>query len=186
MPFFRKGQGKHTLAVAMTALKLGDRLLEIGCSDVALLAAVASKAGLSGRACAVVETEADAARLQSGAARAGTLLEVEVAPFGKLPFPDNSFDVVVIDSQEGLIAGMRPEDRIGCLREARRVLVPRGRAVVIERVARPGIAGVFFRQPVNQHYRLAGGSAAALRAEGFRAVRVLAERDGLSFIEGIR
>ena len=34
-------------------IKLGDRYLQIGCTDASLLAAIASKVGLSGRACAI-------------------------------------------------------------------------------------------------------------------------------------
>jgi hypothetical protein len=40
--------------------------------------------------------------------------------------------------------------------------------------------------PVDPHYLSSGGAVAALRAEGFRGARVLAERDGLSFFEGVR
>lgn len=186
MPIFRTGQGKHTLAVAMTAVKMGDRFLQIGCTDAALLAAIASKVGLSGRACVAVESEAGAVRSRAGAAQSGMLLEVEVTRFGQLPYEDKSFDVIVIDSLQGLIAHASPESRAAWLREAHRLLVTRGRLVVIERVARPGLAGLFSRQPVDPDYLASGGAAFALRAEGFGAVRVLAERDGLSFVEGIR
>ena len=47
---------KHTsepLTVAMSGIKLGDRVLIVGCSDAALIAALAIKAGLTGRACTV-------------------------------------------------------------------------------------------------------------------------------------
>jgi len=40
--------------------------------------------------------------------------------------------------------------------------------------------------PVDPHYKSSGGAVAALEAEGFRASRLLAERDGLSFFEGVR
>ena len=40
--------------------------------------------------------------------------------------------------------------------------------------------------PVDPHYQTSGGAVAALQAEGFRAARPLAERDGLSFYEGVR
>jgi ubiquinone/menaquinone biosynthesis C-methylase UbiE len=185
MPIFRTGQGKHALTAAMAAVKMGDRLLQVGCTDGALLGAIASKAGLSGRACLIVESEAGAARGRAGAAQSGTLLEVEIAPLGPLPYDDRSFDVVVIDSLNGLIARGDPAARAACLRDVRRVLAPRGRVVVIERVARPGLAGWFSREPVDPGYRAAGGAAAVLKAEGFGVVRILAERDGLSFVEAL-
>jgi ubiquinone/menaquinone biosynthesis C-methylase UbiE len=170
----------------MTAVKMGDRFLQIGCTDAALLAAIAAKVGLSGRACVAVESEAEALRSRAGAARSGMLLDVEVTPFGQLPYEDNSFDVVVIDSLDGLIAHASPEGRAARLREAPRLLVPRGRLVVIERLTQSGLAGLFSRQPVDPDYRASGGAASALQAAEFRAVRVLAERDGLAFVEGVR
>ena len=41
----------------MTGVKLGDRLLQIGCTDASLLARSSSKVGLSGRACAIVSSD---------------------------------------------------------------------------------------------------------------------------------
>ena len=40
--------------------------------------------------------------------------------------------------------------------------------------------------PVDPHYQSSGGAITALQAEGFRAARLLAERNGLSFFEGVR
>jgi ubiquinone/menaquinone biosynthesis C-methylase UbiE len=170
----------------MTAVKMGDRLLQIGCTDASLLAAIASKVGLSGRACSVIESEADAVRSRTGAAQSGTHLEVEVGPLGQLPCEDNSFDVIVVDSLNGLLARASAQDRAACLGEARRVLAARGRMIIIERVAQSGLAGLFSRQAVDPDYRASGGAVSALQAAGFGAVRVLAERNGLSFVEGMR
>src|SRR4030065_406742 len=50
--FFGKLGGKHDLAVSMVGLKLGDTFLQLGCGDGGLLAALASKVGLTGRAAA--------------------------------------------------------------------------------------------------------------------------------------
>ncbi len=77
MGLFRKGGEKHSLSIAMTGVKLGDRLLNIGCTDSSLVGALSSKVGLSGRACAIVPTDADAARARRGAEKAGALLEIE-------------------------------------------------------------------------------------------------------------
>ena len=43
----------------MTGVKLGDRLLQLGCTDASLVAAISSKVGLSGRACALVSKDAE-------------------------------------------------------------------------------------------------------------------------------
>ena len=186
MPIFRKGQGKHALAAAMAAVKMGDRCLQIGCTDGALLAAIVSKVGLSGRACASsspkpMPTGPEPARRR--AARSWRWRSPRSA--GSLT-RTTSFDVVVVDSLKGLIASARPAARVACLREARRVLAPRGRVIVSSGWRSRGFAGLFSRQTVDPDYRASGGAAATLRAEGFGAVRVLAERDGLLFVEGIR
>src|SRR5438045_2400132 len=96
MPLFKGRAEKHALALAMTGVKLGDRLLQVGCTDASL-----------------------------------------------------------------------------------------GRIVVVERAPRSGL-GALLRagEPPDPHYQSSGGAIAALKAEGFKAVRELAERDGLSFFEG--
>jgi SAM-dependent methyltransferase len=186
MAIFKRGAEKHALAIAMAGVKLGDRLLHVGCTDASLVAAIGSKVGLSGRACALVSSDADETRARSGAERAGILLEIEKSPLNSFPYPDRSFDLIVVDNQHGLIANARPELRVAALQEARRTLAPRGRIVVIERAPRAGL-GALLRgtEPPDPHYLSSGGAIAALKAEGFKAVRQLAERDGLSFFEGI-
>jgi ubiquinone/menaquinone biosynthesis C-methylase UbiE len=187
--FFRESGERHGLAVAMTGVKLGDRLLHIGCTDSAFLAAISAKVGMSGRASAIVTSDAEVARTRRGAERGGVLLEIEKGTLSNFPYDSQSFDLIVVDSQEGLLSGMRPEQRVATLREAFRTLVPRGRIVVVERAPRGGLGTLWKPSrsvPVDPHYQASGGAIAALRAEGFKAVRQLAERDGLSFFEGVR
>jgi len=189
MGLFRGGGGKHALTVAMTGVTLGDRLLNIGCTDPSLLGAISVKVGLSGSACAVVPTEADAARVRRGAEGAGVLLELHTGSLDQFPFEDAAFNLIVVDNQEGLLSSARPELRVAMLQQAFRTLAPRGRIIFIERAPRAGL-GALFRSPasapVDVHYQSSGGAVAALQAEGFRAVRPLADRDGMSFFEGVR
>ena len=49
-----------------------------------------------------------------------------------------------------------------------------------------GIGGFFSQRELDRTYLLNGGAAGALEAEGFRAVRLLAEREGKSFFEGTK
>jgi ubiquinone/menaquinone biosynthesis C-methylase UbiE len=187
MAFFRRSGEKHGLAIAMTGIKLGDRYLQIGCTDASLLAAIASKVGLSGRACAIVPSEADAARARKSVEIGGMLLEIETTnSLNTFPFDNASFDLVVLDNQDGLLSNLKPEQRVACLQQALRTLAPRGRMVVIERGPRAGLGALLHSsRPVDPHYESSGGAVTALKAEGFKAVRQLAERDGLSFFEGI-
>lgn len=173
----------------MSGVALGDRLLLVGCTDASLMGAIGSKAGLSGRVCAIVPDEKEAARARRAAESSGFLLELETGAVETFPFEDAAFNLIVIDNQEGLLSSMRPERRVATLKEAFRALAPRGRIVVIERAARGGLGRLFnpaASAPVDAHYKSSGGAVAALEAEGFRAARLLAERGGVSFFEGVR
>ena len=57
---------------------------------------------------------------------------------------------------------------------------------MIERAARGGLGAVFSQRSIDPGYRAGGGAVAALAAEGFRAVRLLAEHSGKNFIEGTK
>lgn len=187
--FFRRAGQKHSLAIAMSGVTLGDRLLQVGCTDASLLGAIGSKVGLSGRVCAVVPDETHAARAKRAADQSGFLLELETGNLGHFPFEDAAFNLIVVDNQDGMLSSMRPEQRVAVLQEAHRTLAPRGRIVVIERGARGGLGALFGSSatvPADPHYKSSGGALVALEAEGFRAARLLAERDGVSFFEGVR
>ncbi len=187
--FSRRPEVKHSVAIAMTGVSLGDQLLHVGCTDSTLLGAIAAKVGLSGRVCAVVSDEADGARAKRAAEKTGFLLELEIGELTRFPFDDASFNLIVIDNQEGLLSAMRPEHRVAVLQETHRTLMARGRVVVIERAQRGGLGALFkpsASAPADPYYQASGGAVAALQAEGFRAARLLAERGGLSFFEGVR
>jgi len=173
----------------MTGVALGDRLLQVGCTDASLLGAIGSKVGLSGRTCAIVPDDAHAARARRAAEKFGFLLEIETGNLADFPFEDGAFNLIVVDNQEGLLSNMRPEQRVVTLQQALRTLAARGRIVVIERGARGGLGALFGSSAsatVDPHYKSSGGALVALEAEGFRAARLLAERDGVSFFEGVR
>ena len=173
----------------MTGVTLGDRLLQLGCTDASLFEAIGSKVGLSGRVCAIVPDAAQAARARRAAEKSGFLLEIETGNLEHFPFEDAAFNLTVIDNQEGLLSGMRPEQRVAMLQQAFRTSAARGRIVIIERAERGGLGSLFGSSgsiAVDPHYKSSGGAVAALEAEGFRSARLLAERDGVSFFEGVR
>jgi len=184
-PFSRRDE-PHLLVVRMVGVKMGDRFAQIGCAHGGRLAAVASKVGLSGRAVAVVPDEASAARAQKGAAEGGVLIEIETAPPTRLPLEDESFDLAVVDDTAGLLGFLRAEDRVGSLRELRRILRPGGRAMIIGAAPRGGIGALLTRAQSGPPFTASGDANRALEADGFVSVRTLAERDGLVFVEGIK
>ena len=167
MPWFRRSPPGDPLAVTMTGVKLGDRLLIIGCAKVKLVAQLALKPGLTGRACAVDEDAAKTARAADVALKEGALLESATAPYGSLPYSQSDFDLVVTNHA---LTPLTMERRIVTLAEVHRILRQGGRSVAIEPASRGGTAEI----------------EAAFKSAGFRAVRTLAERDGLAFIEGAK
>lgn len=179
MSWFRKAAGEP-LAVTMAAVKLGDRFLSVGVRDIPLIAAVAAKSGLTGRACAV---DADEARVETAPAaieREGALVEVTRAPFGMWPYEEGSFDVALIAH---LLPSLTPDVRVRCIAEVLRVLRPGGRAVVIEPAPRGGLGALIAGKVAQTTYE---GPVKALQTAGFAAVRRLAETDGVLYAEGIR
>jgi SAM-dependent methyltransferase len=162
----------------MSSVRMGERALQIGVADASLVGAIASKVGMSGHAAVAVEQERDAEKARSGAASAGALVDVTVAPLDALPFPSDSFDVVVMHP-EGLAQPVSAA--AGLVSEAYRVLRAGGRLVIIEGRG-VGFAGRV-RGPAPAD---ASTTLGALDAAGFKATRVLAEREGYRFIEGIK
>src|SRR5262245_20180810 len=181
-----KRQDPYSLVVGMTGVKLGDQVLQFGCAHGGPLAAVAAKVGLSGRAVAVVADAAAAARAEKAAAKAGVLVEVEVVGHGRLPFDDGVFDLAIIDDTAGTFAALRSEERRTAIRELERVVRPGGRAMVIGVGEPSGLAALFPRAEKGPSFVKSGEAGKALETHGFRGVRLLAEREGLAFVEGIK
>jgi len=178
MKLFRQGPGPHDLAVSMVGVKLGDRLLQIGCGDGGLFAALASKTGLTGRAAAIDPSENAVARATRVAEREGVLVEISASPLVPLPFDSGSFDVVVLLDA---LRRLTPEARTAVLAETSRVLRAGGRAIIVEPAPRSGLAALVGPRS-DPHY----SAEEWLRSAGLKAVRVIAERDGQRFVEGVR
>jgi ubiquinone/menaquinone biosynthesis C-methylase UbiE len=166
----------------MTTVKMGDQLVQIGCPDGARMGAIAAKVGLSGRAVTIVADQDSAVRAQRGAAEAGALVDVHIAPPSNLPVEDSTFDLAVIDDTGGFFGTLRAEDRVALVRETARVLKPRGRVIVIGTVPRGGLGALFTRAQSGPSF----DPQPSLEADGFRFVRLLGEREGLKFVEGVK
>ena len=167
----------------MIGLQLGNRVLQIGHNDPHLIALLAAKVGMTGQASALVADDTARETLDRAAAARGVAVDVKVAPIRTPPFAQGWFDVVVIPE---LIGAMRPHERVGTLQGARQVLRVGGRCLVIETAPRGGLGALFSARSLDPHYRAQGGAHAALRAEGFKPVRTLAEQDGRLFTEGMK
>jgi hypothetical protein len=168
------------LHVTMTGVRMGERFIQIGCDDTALLGGLARKVGLSGHCMVAVFDEESATRARKVAANVGVLIEVAVVTPGALGGGAGGVDMVVIDDTRGTFARLRDADRIAALAEAQRVVREGGRIEVVERVALTGILGGAITRP--EGYRIESELATA----GFKAVRLLAEKAGVRFVEGLK
>jgi ubiquinone/menaquinone biosynthesis C-methylase UbiE len=175
----KRARTMDPLQVSMTGVRMGERFLEVGCSDRSLLAGLAAKVGLSGNAAVAAFDEASAQRASSVGAKVGALVDVRMIDGAALPFDSEQFDMIVIDDTSGSFAGIAAGARAGYLRDMFRVVRPGGRVDVVE-----GLGGGLLRGAITRPagYDTLGDLAAA----GFKPVRLLAEKDGYRFIEGLR
>jgi SAM-dependent methyltransferase len=181
MRFFKKPSG-DPLTVSMCGVKLGDRLLVLGCSDIALIAALGGKAGLTGRAVMVDVSDEARSRAAVAVEKEGVLVESFSSPFSSLPFEAHAFDVVVM---RNVLPAIPPDLRLAAVAETTRVVRPGGRCIVINDVRRGALASLVGGRADDESS--SGATAVGLLNEvGFRAVRTLAEREGLVFVEGVK
>ena len=158
------------LHVSMTGVRMGERFLQIGCRDRALLSGLAAKVGLSGSASVAALIDDDAKNAAAVGKKVGALIEVQHIGDGRWPYEDDQFDMVVIDDTQGSFADSHAGNSGGMLQNAMRALRKGGR---IEIIARSRTDARF-------------DAVGELTKAGFKPVRVLAERDGFTFIEGLR
>ena len=156
------------LQVAMTGVRMGERYLQIFCSDRTLTRGLATKTGLSGIAALAAPDDTHAREANKAAAKAGVLIDVKITPPTTLAWDDAAFDMVVVDNTGGAFSTLTDAERTTCLTETRRVLRAGGRVEFIDRAG--------------DHTDVEG----ALSAAGFKPVRTLAERDGFRFVEGLK
>jgi SAM-dependent methyltransferase len=168
----------------MAGVRLGERVLQAGLGNPKLFAKLAGKAGLSGRACVVVDNPEATAQLEAAAAAEGVLIEVVVvrAPFW--PLEAAAFDVGILDGN-ALLRGDSAA-RASRLAQVQRIVRPGGRVLII-RAVRIGLArrlgfGASHAAPSAEASKL----LQALEGAGFRPARILAEREGMTFVEGFR
>jgi SAM-dependent methyltransferase len=163
----RGGGSMDPLQVSMTGVRMGESFLLVGCRDKALLAGLAAKVGLSGSAAVAAFDRQQTALAEKIGAQVGALIEIKDAS-GHWPFDDEAFDMVVVDDTDG--AFWTHPDPNAILENGRRSLRRGGRIEVVT--------------PVSAHEE--ADFIARLSAVGFKPVRLLAERNGLRFVEGLR
>jgi SAM-dependent methyltransferase len=186
--FLRKSTvGREPLAMAMSGVRMGERLLQIGVDDPSVLGALAAKVGISGHAAIVTLDERSAERARAGVADASALADVSVTADGTLPFAGESFDVVIVHGVNGLLAALTDPVRARLLSHLLHVTRRGGRVILTEAGERSGLRAMLAPAPKqDEQYERAGGGIAAIERAGFRPVRLLADRDGVRFVEGLK
>jgi hypothetical protein len=168
----RRGGGgsMDPLQVSMTGVRMGERFLQIGCSDKALLAGLAAKVGLSGSAAVVVSSNSEVKLAESIARKVGALIDVTETDIARQwPFEPSSYDLIVVDDTASEFWG--DDLVVAGLRHAFGSVRPGGRIEVVSRVNTPHEKVDFLQR---------------LKEAGFKPVRILAEQNGLRFVEGLR
>jgi len=97
-----------------------------------------------------------------------------------LPFDSGDFDMIVIDDTNGSFAAIESTARLDYLRDTLRVVRQGGRIEVVEGLGGGGLLRGAVVRP--QGYDLLRDLATA----GFKPSRLLAEKDGFRFLEGLR
>ena len=159
------------LQVSMTGVRMGERFLQIGCHDRALLSGLAAKVGLSGMAAVAAFDQQQIKLADKVGTQVGALIEAKQIDDHDLPFESDHFDMVVVDDTNGRFGAIAEGSRRDYLRDARRTVRSGGRIEIVE--------GIKTRA---QNY----DPLRDLEAAGFKPVRVLAERDGFRFVEGLK
>jgi ubiquinone/menaquinone biosynthesis C-methylase UbiE len=169
------------LSVTMVGVKLADRVLVIGCGDPRLIAALAAKSGLTGRTCAVDRSESVVREAERVTLAEGALAEFGVVTSPALPYDAGAFDVVVL---RDVMRTADADERRAIGAESSRVVRPGGRCMVIDGQG-PAKSWAFERRPP-ANPAAAQELTDVLMAVGFVAVRELAEREGLLFLEAVK
>jgi ubiquinone/menaquinone biosynthesis C-methylase UbiE len=149
----------------LARIRLGEHVLDVGCGTGTLAIAVARRVGRAGRVVGIDPGTRQIARARTKVARRKEPIEFQTGVIERLPFPDQTFDVVL----SSLMMHHLPTSlkRQG-LAEIARVLKPGGRLVIADFTPKQGRTG----QAPRFH---AGGSsvddlAALIRDAGFEAL----------------
>lgn len=166
----KRAREMDPLHVSMTGVRMGERFLQIGCHDRALLSGLAAKVGLSGTAAVAALDPGDAKNAEAVGRKVGALIEIQNIDDGRSwPYSDDQFDMIVVDDTRDTFGNR--EHRGAILGAARRTLRPGGRIEIVGR-----------EKSNAPNYDI----EKELIAAGFKPVRLLAERDGFRFVEGLR
>jgi ubiquinone/menaquinone biosynthesis C-methylase UbiE len=166
-PFLFRGQLRELRRKTVTLARLqpGEAALDVGCGTGTLALMAQREVGATGRICGIDPGVQQIARARAKAARRHAPIEFQIGVIERLPFSDQTFDVVFSTLMMHHVPA--PVKRQG-LAEIARVLKPTGRLVIADFIRKQDRMG----RATRFH---AGGSslqelAALVREAGFSAV----------------
>lgn len=168
----REDRFRHDV-LSLAGIEPGQRVLDVGCGTGTQTVAIARAVGTGGAVTGVDVAPEMLAVARRKAARAGVAVEFHPAEASALPFPDRSFDRVLMC----MAMHMVPEaERAACVGELARVLAPGGRLALIDyagphalrvgMMARHGLHGRFDLERLRDPVKAAGLQAATLQPMG--------------------
>ena len=166
--------------LALTGVREGDRLLQIGVDDPRLSAAIANRVGADGHAAIAVADHDQADRAQEAAVRGQVHVEVRLGALDALPFYPDSFDLVIVHA-EAMAVDLDDLSGRAILRDVRRVLRTGGRVVILEGGTRD-----LLRRLSRRRISQIGTRLNTLRAAGFTAAELVEERGGYRVFEAAK
>ncbi len=127
--------------VEMAAIRESEGVLDVGCGTGTLTLAAKRRAG-GGKVCGIDASPEMIEVARRKATKQGADVDFQVALIEQIPFPDDTFDVVL----SSLMLHHLPDDlkRQG-FREIRRVLKPGGRLFAVDLSGSKGIVGMIMR-----------------------------------------
>lgn len=185
--FLRKPtRSREPLPLTMTGVRMGERVLQIGVHDEALTGLLAARPGLSGHAAIVTLSESAAARARHACEQAAVVADVTVTAAAAPHIDGSPFDAAIVHDADAEVTGLAPAERLALFRACHHALRAGGRLILIDSLPVSGISALLGRSKSQSEPPALQALTGALEAAGFRPVRLLAEREGYRFIEGLK
>lgn len=129
--FWFRSQGRELRrrAAALAGLRPGEQVLDVGCGTGTLVLEAQRFVGRAGRVVGIDPSSQQVARARAKAARRHVPIEFQIGVIEQLPFPDETFDVVLSTLMMHHVP--TPLKRQG-LAEIARVLKPGGRLIIAD------------------------------------------------------
>jgi SAM-dependent methyltransferase len=177
--WFRSALPPYQTPLAMLGAKAGQQVVFLDAADPGLAAEVARITGLNGRTLVAVRDTEARRTVESAAAEAGVLVELTDAGQATEREATGAYDLAVITADW---IELRSDQRRKLVDEAFRVARPGGRIVLVLSAGKP--AWPVRARPVPRER--ADEARSMLTGAGCRAVRVLGEVPGTTYVEGVK